>query len=138
MPQHKLPLVSIIVPCYNQGQYLGEALDCVLAQTYSNWEVIIVDDGSTDNSAEVAKAYIAKDSRIHYFHQSNAGPSAARNYGVRESKGEHIQFLDGDDKLSARCFELAVKHIESSEPSAVVTTIHLYSCLGAVIKHKQQ
>lgn len=119
MPQHKSPLVSIIVPCYNQGQYLGEALDSVLAQTYSNWEVIIVDDGSTDNSAEVAKAYIAKDSRIHYFHQTNAGPSAARNYGVRESKGKYIQFLDGDDKLSARCIELAVKHMESHQETVV-------------------
>lgn len=113
------PLVSIIVPYYNQGQYLSEALDSVLAQTFSNWEVVIVDDGSTDNSAEIAKLYAAKDARIHYIYQSNAGPSAARNHGVRESKGKYIQFLDGDNKLATRCVELAVEHMESHKETVV-------------------
>lgn len=113
------PLVSVITPCYNQGKYLAEAIDSVLAQTYTNWELFIVDDGSTDNSAEVAKAYATKDTRIHYIYQSNSGPSAARNYGVRESKGKYIHFLDGDDKLSARCVELAVEHMESHPDTEV-------------------
>lgn len=113
------PLVSVITPCYNQGKYLAEAIDSVLAQTYANWELLIVDDGSTDNSAEVAKAYAEKDARIHYIYQSNAGPSAARNHGVRESKGTYIQLLDGDNKLSARCVELAVEHMESHKETVV-------------------
>ena len=64
-------LVSIIMPSYNQGPYLSEALDSVLAQTYSNWECIIVDDGSKDNTEEIAKSYCAKDSRIQYVYQEN-------------------------------------------------------------------
>lgn len=113
------PLVSIITPCYNQGQYLAESIDSVLTQTYPNWELLIVDDGSTDNSAEVAKTYTAKDTRVHYIYQPNAGPSAARNHGVHESKGKYIQFLDGDNKLASRCIELAVEHMENNEETVV-------------------
>ena len=76
------PLISIIMPSYNQGLYLSEALESVLAQTYTNWECIIVDDGSKDNTPEVSKAYCAKDSRIQYIYQDNCGVSAARNIGL--------------------------------------------------------
>lgn len=93
------PSVSIIVPCYNQGQYLAEALDSVLSSTFQDWECIIVNDGSTDNSADVATTFVERDSRFKLLHQHNSGPSAARNRGVHESSGEFILFLDGDDKI---------------------------------------
>lgn len=93
------PSVSIIVPCYNQGQYLAEALDSVLSSTLQDWECIIVNDGSTDISADVATTFVERDSRFKLFHQHNSGPSAARNRGVHESSGEFILFLDGDNKI---------------------------------------
>lgn len=108
-----IPLVSIIVPCYNHGKYLAEALDSVIAQTYSNWECIIVDDGSTDDSANVANKYVTADERIHYLYQQNAGPSAARNNGVRNSHGKYILFLDGDNKLENYYAEYGVKYMEN-------------------------
>ena len=97
----KKPIISVIVPCYNQGQYLAEALDSVLSSTLQDWECIIVNDGSTDNSADVAKRFVERDSRFRMLYQQNAGPSAARNHGVNESTGEFILFLDGDDKIES-------------------------------------
>lgn len=94
-------LVSIIVPCYNQAQYLSETLDSVLAQSYTNWECIIVNDGSPDNTAEIAKQYCEKDKRFIYKYQQNSGVSVARNNGISISKGEYIQFIDSDDFLES-------------------------------------
>lgn len=99
-------LVSIIVPCYNYGNFLSETLDSVLCQTYNNWECLVIDDGSTDNTREVADIYINKDSRIKYFYQENRGLSAARNHGLDVSTGDFIQFLDADDLLEERKLEI--------------------------------
>ncbi|HTB30404.1 MAG TPA: glycosyltransferase family 2 protein [Bacteroidia bacterium] len=93
------PLVSVVIPCYNGAQYLSEALDSILSQSYSNWECIVADDGSMDNSKEVVQAYIKKDSRFKYVYQNNSGPCAARNLGIKVSKGEFLQFLDSDDLI---------------------------------------
>lgn len=95
----KYSLVSIIVPCYNQAQYLDEALQSVLDQTYTNWECIIVNDGSPDHTSAVAKRWCDKDSRFHYLYQENQGLSSARNLGLEKAKGDYIQFLDSDDLL---------------------------------------
>jgi len=91
----KQPLISIVVVCYNQAQYLGEAIESALAQTYQFVEILVVDDGSTDETAQVAAAF----PRVHYIHQSNRGLPAARNAGLRRSTGEYIVFLDADDRL---------------------------------------
>ena len=88
------PLVSCVVPVHDGERFLGEALDSVLEQTYEPLEIVVVDDGSTDGTAEVAAGY---GEAIRYFHQENAGPSAARNRGVEASRGELIAFLDADD-----------------------------------------
>ena len=87
-------LVSCVVPVHDGERFLGEALDSVLEQTYEPLEIVVVDDGSTDGTAEVAAGY---GEAIRYFHQENAGPSAARNRGVEASRGELIAFLDADD-----------------------------------------
>ena len=92
---HEHPVVSIVVVCYNQAQYLGEAIESALAQTYQFVEILVVDDGSTDETAQVAAAF----PRVHYLHQSNRGLPAARNTGLRRSTGEYIVFLDADDRL---------------------------------------
>lgn len=119
---NKTPVVSIIMPSYNQGIYLAEALDSVLAQTYLYWECIIIDDGSQDNTAEVAKTYCAKDSRIQYLFQENAGVSAARNNGIAHSRGEYILPLDGDDKIAPGFLELTLQEITKDRNIRVVYT----------------
>jgi len=95
----KSNLVSIIIPCYNQANYLTYSLASVLEQTYTNWECIIVNDGATDNTKEVAKEWCAKDNRFVYVEKQNGGLSSARNAGINVAKGDYIQFLDADDIL---------------------------------------
>lgn len=102
------PLVSVIVPCFNQGHFLAEALDSLIAQTYSNWECFVIDDGSTDGTRAVARFFTERDSRIKYFWQENGGLSAARNRGLAEVRGEYVQFLDADDTIDPLKFEKQV------------------------------
>jgi hypothetical protein len=99
------PLVSIIVPCYNQAQYLSEALQSVLDQTYVDWECIIVNDGSPDNTEAVAQEWLEKDTRFKYIYKENGGLSSARNEGLNLATGQYIQFLDADDALNKFKFE---------------------------------
>ena len=91
-----LPLVSVIIPVYNVDPYIEEALDSVINQTYSNIEILIIDDGSTDESGEICDRYALTDSRIVVFHQGNKGLSAARNVGLDHATGEVIALLDSD------------------------------------------
>lgn len=94
------PLVSIIIPTYNRAHLIGETLDSILAQTYTNWECIVVDDGSTDDTEALMAKYIAKDDRFQYHHRPAdrlPGGNAARNYGFELSKGEFVQWFDDDD-----------------------------------------
>ena len=108
-------LVSIIVPCYNQAQYLDESLQSVLDQTYTNWECIIVNDGSPDNTEEVAKKWVKKDSRFLYLHKENGGLSSARNAGLEEAKGDYVQFLDSDDVLELEKLEKSIRKIKPKD-----------------------
>lgn len=89
--------VSIITPCYNGERFIAETLDSVLGQTYAQWELFVVDDGSTDRTAAIAEAYAAKDSRIRVLRQKNAGTACARNRALREANGRYIALLDADD-----------------------------------------
>lgn len=102
-------VISIIVPCYNQAGFLPETLNSVLAQTTTNWECIIVNDGSTDDTETVAKEWAAKDERFKYIHQQNGGLSAARNTGIESAKGEYILPLDSDDLIGKEYIEKALK-----------------------------
>ena len=108
------PKVSIIVPCYNQVQYLPEALQSVLEQTYGNWECIIVNDGSPDYTAEVAEKWAKKDFRFIYLYKENGGLSSARNAGIAIAKGEYIQFLDCDDLIEVKKLEAQINHLEKN------------------------
>jgi len=93
------PLVSIIIPCFNQAQYLNETLQSVFDQKYKNWECIIINDGSPDNTREIAKKWIQKDQRFKYIFKENGGLSSARNTGLKIATGDFIQLLDSDDLL---------------------------------------
>lgn len=98
--ENQKPVVSVIVPCYNYGHLLAETLDSLQKQTFQSWECIIVDDGSVDDTREVAARFIARDKRYNYLYQTNAGLSAARNTGILASRGEFIQLLDADDLIA--------------------------------------
>ncbi|MBJ6727390.1 glycosyltransferase family 2 protein [Geomesophilobacter sediminis] len=91
--------VSVVITCYNYGKFVAEALASVRAQTYQNWECLVVDDGSTDNSREMIEYFTVNDLRFRYLHQENRGLSAARNRGISEATGELIQIIDADDLI---------------------------------------
>lgn len=123
------PLVSIIVPCYNQAQYLDEALQSVFNQTYINWECIIVNDGSPDNTEEVAQKWIEKDKRFKYLFQENGGLSSARNLGINNAIGDWIQFLDSDDILDYEKLELSLNNSNMGskfEKNIVISNFRLF------------
>ncbi|WP_425077105.1 glycosyltransferase family 2 protein [Psychroserpens sp. S379A] len=103
------PLVSVIIPCYNKGEYLSETLASVLNQAYSHWECIIVNDGSTDDSEEIAKEWINKDQRFKYIKTENQGVSHARNVAISKAQGTYILPLDADDKISKDYTSLAIE-----------------------------
>lgn len=114
------PLISIIVPCYKQAQYLSECLQSVIEQTYQNWECIIVDDGSPDDTENIAKEWCLKDKRIKYLYKDNDGVSAARNAGIAISQGQWILPLDADDKIAPQYLELAVQVIEKDDKVGII------------------
>ena len=98
-------LVTIIVPVYNLELYIGDCIQSILRQTYTNLQVIIVDDGSTDNSRSIIREYAKRDSRINALYQTNLGVSSARNNGLRNAKGQFIMFVDGDDEIECVAVE---------------------------------
>ena len=99
-------MITVIIPVYNAAAYLSACLDSVLAQTYRDIEVIVVDDGSTDGSGDVCDDYACRDARVTVFHQPNGGPSAARNQGLEVASGEYIAFIDCDDVVHERYLEI--------------------------------
>ncbi len=113
-------MVSVIIPTYNYAQYLAETLQSVVNQSYTNWECIVVDDGSVDNTEEVVREFINKDSRFSFFKQENKGVSHARNIGVKVSKGKYIQFLDGDDLIQPNKLASQVHFLESNPSVDIV------------------
>lgn len=106
------PLVTVIVPTYNYGHFIGQTLESLQAQTYQNWECIVVDDGSTDNTSEIVARYIAQDARIKFMQQKNQRQAAARNYGIKHATGQYIQFLDADDLLEPEKFARQIAYLE--------------------------
>lgn len=104
------PLISIIIPAYNVAPYLARALDSILAQTYTNIEIIAVNDGSSDGTAALLDAYSAKDSRIKVIHKQNGGVTSARLRGVAEANGEWIGFMDGDDYIDPDMYERLISN----------------------------
>lgn len=117
-------IVSIIVPVYNTSNYLSKCLDSILNQTIENLEVIVVNDGSTDQSKRIIEEYCLKDSRIRAFHQKNQGVSAARNNGISSSKGEYLIFVDSDDYIHNEMLEELVS--AARKYNALITKCDVY------------
>src|SRR6185437_3911712 len=107
------PLVSVIIPCYNAEKYIGQAIESILNQTYKNFEIIIINDGSTDQSADIINNYILLDNSIQLYNQPNKGVSASRNKGIDLAKGQIIAFLDSDDAWESENLEVKVKALIS-------------------------
>lgn len=120
------PLVSIIIPTYNRAHLIGETLDSVIAQTYTNWECIVVDDGSTDNTSSLLQMYCEKDYRIQYYHRPNdrpKGANACRNYGFELSNGEFVNWFDSDDLMMPHKLDVQILKIaRTNEPFVVCQT----------------
>ena len=110
-----MPTVSVIVPVYNVEKYIHRCVDSILGQTFSDLELIRVDDGSPDNCPSICDEYAAKDNRVRVIHQENRGLSAARNAGLDVMAGEFVSFVDSDDWLEDSFLEVMLKHIWNEE-----------------------
>lgn len=119
-----MPFVSVIVPCYNQGKFLAETLDSVLRQTHLDWECIVVNDGSTDQTEEVALAWSKRDSRFRYAYKENGGLSSARNAGLALAQGDFLQFLDADDLAAPSKFSRQLKDLEEKPEGTIAISDH--------------
>ena len=113
----KFPLISVIIPTYNTAHYLPDAIESILAQNYPNFEIIIIDDGSTDNTVEVLSMY---EQKIIYYYQQNRGPASARNQGLQLSKGKFIAFLDADDLWPKDKIRRQLMHFQKSPKTDIV------------------
>lgn len=120
LPDIMQPEVSIIIPSYNQVQYLPEALQSIQTQTFSNWECIVVSDGSPDNVRDVVTEYVNADTRITFYDTENGGVSAARNFAISKARGAFILPLDADDKISENYVEECLKVIKANKDVVVV------------------
>lgn len=110
-----LPKISIIVPIYNAEQFLRRCIDSILAQTFTDFELLLIDDGGKDRSSEICDEYAAKDSHIKVFHKENGGVSSARNLGLDMVKGKWINFIDSDDWIDSTCLERCYEQIEEDD-----------------------
>ena len=114
------PKISIIVPVYKVEKYLRRCLDSIVAQTFTDWECILIDDGSPDNSGRICDEYAEKDKRFRVFHQENVGVSAARNKGLDEARGEWIGFVDSDDWIEKNMYEYLYNDAIETKADVVV------------------
>src|SRR5688500_18218683 len=119
------PTFTVIVPTYNQAAYLGSALDSLLAQTNPDWEAVVVNDGSTDATAEVMTAYAERDPRIRIFHKKNGGTGSALNEGLRQAQGKWICWLSSDDLFDKRKLEAHQMYI-LQEPETSFFHTHFF------------
>lgn len=127
-------LISVIIPVYNVEAYLRECVESVLKQTYQNFEIILVDDGSTDSSGQICDEYASNDERICVIHQKNNGPSKTRNTGLDNATGKYIYFLDSDDYIESNALELLVNTAESTNADLVFFDAHSFTDDGTEMK----
>lgn len=116
-----MPTVSVITPAYNVEQYLGIALESVLAQTFSDYEILVVDDGSSDSTPAIAERFAARDPRVRVFHKPNGGISSSRNVALREARGELMALLDGDDLWDPQFLETQVEILRRRPDVDIIT-----------------
>ena len=122
-----MPKISVIIPCYNQEKYIAECLDSVLAQTFDDFEAIVVNDGSKDNSLDIIKEYASKHpDKIRYIDQQNQGVVIARNIAISQAKGKYIYPLDGDDKIASDCLEKLHDAMINNKGDVIYCNVELF------------
>lgn len=119
-------LISIIVPVYNVEPFISSCLDSLSKQIYQNFEVLMINDGSTDNSGVICREYADSDSRFHYFEKENAGVADARNFGIVKSKGDYITFVDSDDWVTEEYLLILMETLKEQDSEIVVSTYSTY------------
>ena len=129
-----MPEISIIVPVYRVERYLERCIDSILAQTFHDFDLILIDDGSSDHSSEICDDYSRKDDRIIVIHQENKGVSAARNAGLDIVEGEYIGFVDSDDWIEPDMYEGLLNYIKSKRVDVSICGANIYSAAGDYIK----
>ena len=120
-------MISVIIPVYNLEEYISHTIKSVLRQTYSDFEIILIDDGSTDNSSKICQLYVKKDPRVRLINQSNGGVSSARNRGLEEAKGEFIAFIDGDDLVPVFYLERLISAVDNNSIMAICSYVRIRS-----------
>lgn len=130
--------LSIIIPIYNAEKYVAHCIDSVLAQSYDDFELLLVDDGSTDGSGLICDNYALKDARIKVYHKSNQGPSATRNFAIKRANGSYIGFIDADDLIHPQMYQILINTIEKDDADVVFCNFIYKSFLGSyetITKH---
>src|SRR5690606_31765965 len=133
------PLVSIIIPTYNRAHLIGEALDSVVAQTYPNWECIVVADGSTETTDELLNTYCDTDARCKYVHIPDThkpGGNGARNYGLKKAIGEFVIFFDSDDLMTPNHLEIKMNALQNTDFDYVITKTKYFDRLDMYMEDK--
>ena len=120
-------LISVIIPVYNTESYIGVCLESLVKQTYTNFEVLMIDDGSTDNSGRICQEYTESDSRFHYYRKENGGVSSARNLGIEYSRGDYLTFVDSDDWVEEDFLEVLYSALISESASVSISTYKRFS-----------
>lgn len=120
-------LITIIVPVYNVEKYLKRCIDSILAQTYSHFELLLINDGSTDTSALICQEYVQQDERVHLIHQENAGPSAARNTGIASAKGDYVTFIDSDDFVESDYLETLIEAALKNQSDIAISNFNSFN-----------
>ena len=120
-------LISVIIPVYNTESYIGVCLESLVKQTYTNFEVLMIDDGSTDNSGRICQEYTESDSRFHYYRKENGGVSSARNLGIEYSRGDYLTFVDSDDWVEEDYLEVLYSALVSEFASVSISTYKRFS-----------
>ena len=118
--------ISIIVPVYNAEKYLHRCVDSILAQTFTDFELLLINDGSKDNSGKICDEYAAKDPRVRVFHKENGGVSSARNMGLDNAKGEWVTFVDSDDWLVHNIYEKMLHKLVEENADLCLCDINMY------------
>ena len=128
------PIVSIIVPVYNAEKTLARCVDSILNQTYQDYELLLVNDGSTDSSGGLCDSYAARDQRVRVFHKENAGVSNARNLALTQARGTYLQFLDSDDWITPEATLSLVRAAEDHQCDLIISDF--YRVVGERVSHK--
>lgn len=126
--------ISVIIPVYNVEKYIATCINSILDQTYNNFEVILVDDGSSDSSGQICDEFAIKDARIKVIHKSNSGVSDSRNKGISQASGQYICFIDGDDFIEKNYFEKVFQLIANYSPKVLINSYKLFYENGKILE----